>query len=97
MKFNIESETQPKSIPPPTDKISRDLPILFPYPRIYPGQGFKVSSSVIKSLTNSRAICVCGSKRISQFKQMTNDMSDIRYMCDLKRTMLFSLYKSGYC
>lgn len=59
MKFNIESAKLATSNHLNTDRMTRDLPILFPYPRIYPGQGLKMYEQGGSSLTSRRTICVC--------------------------------------
>ena len=59
MKFNIEYESLcHRAYADLTDFYLRDLPVLFPYPRIYPGQSYVSSSSKTLVLTSSRAICV---------------------------------------
>lgn len=64
MKFNIEYGTLPHLIASILAQIehraydrNRDLPVLFPYPRIYPGQSFR-SCKILFGLIPCRAICV---------------------------------------
>ena len=59
MKFNIEyAPLADCEITHNTDFYSRDLPVLFPYPRIYPGQESDYFRSETVLLTSSRTICV---------------------------------------
>jgi len=74
MKFNIESAELSSLSHLRTDRMTRDLPILFPYPRIYPGQGLKMYEQGGFSLTSCRTICVCQSNGTVTGSKPANDV-----------------------
>ncbi len=74
MKFNIESVQLSSSSHLRTERMTRDLPILFPYPRIYPGQGRKMCEPGGTSLTSRRTICVCQSHGTVTGSKPANDV-----------------------
>ncbi len=61
-----------------------DLPVLFPYPRIYPGKGPAGMSHM--NTDNHRTICVCDYIFLDDQNAYFAFLSS--YMCDLKRKIV---------